>query len=1249
MLSVDLIRKQAQQPQQQPTYKSTLRNDNQLSTATPSIMAEQQENPKDTIAADIINGSSSSASVSNGGGGVGSATINNNNSISSSSTIRSGGGNNNNNISGVNSSSDASAVARPLLDTSNVTQRNGHGQPLQQQQQQHQQVYSKPLLQNLSSIVQYVNSSGGNNTRGANSTNGSSASGNSNTTSTSSTMGNNSEHKKGTPYWCWLLKEYIRLGHAKSMNRVIKVLDNIEPYPFYCRDNIYNVDLMDRTSSTSGDGGDGVHDLFENDRYIYSFESKLVQPSGVRTSFPFIYIPNLLRQRSDLFQCFNKNFSFSNILYGLSTANIDSLLQAKFVPIPKSSPIVPFLLCIVYLKLCVSKGEGLRAIIDALADCKNKSHLMPSYDYPAIPLESLLNAMLLGHVRFIDWDINTGELLKTEVYFNELFEILYLTGREYLPAPPKQAGVNAPTPAQTSKLPTLTTPAEDYHFKAIDIYLHDSRKIVFYNIRYLSSRKGSFKPSIWSPYNLRVLLDCTLYHLDLYAEAKDNSTMQEILVVLEACLRLSLGWVTTVTGIHSEKPINSATTHQQQQQQSEIYWWTNNQDELDITVKLWIGVIERIMTEMTGQQAEKLLLIGLIWLGMTVSLCNDDPVDQAHEEASSSSYPLFIKFINKYPDMLSDINKSTLLIKSIGFAMTGVHTIEQTVELVNVMTSLWDNPLQQPNLPPSMDNACLVFKTIQMVFNSKFKPEHFPNQLAMENAIIDWTKVICDETNNSFYNSNQNSRYLSTFVGSAIIDTLQSSKCKFIPANFKDLMMEQIQEIFNTSINQINRMSKHQRIGIATSYCLSKIEPFKDKEACRDILKIILDTLLDEVLGINGCLNEWLEKPSDISNLVIKKIESHKSAPIFTALPSYVQTIITLILFLKDNDINKQLLLRLSDFSYTLNELWYHFTRDTTHAFPKASIQRTLTPTFTGIVRCLSFLFTDTAKVLTPIDSTMALEVFSQIGFIEDNIPIINLAIRSLADNIATSECAITRVVDKMPIHLTVQKDDPIACSKAVIYLNALERLITKVSRSAITDHIVPNLFAFMEYPNEKLNKLSHSILSQLFTIRDLELTMMLVPQYMDHALKSYPTYTKASSLFAVMVSIIENNSPTNPVVLYSTKLIIDSINDMMPQDKQKLSLSTPASTMVHLLFSLLQFIDVQILEIVLSDIRQILIKAPNFKIRSEICSNLLSEITGNLENSKKNICLSWYLRLIKEIEQSTTMFANNSGYDHLV
>ncbi|EFA76094.1 hypothetical protein PPL_10673 [Heterostelium album PN500] len=971
-------------------------------------------------------------------------------------------------------------------------------------------------------------------------------------------------------YWCWLLKEYIRLGHAKSMNRVIKIIDQLESYPFSYFNNIYHDDQKSNTINSNRNNV--ISDKYMNDRYYYTYNNvDLVDIR--RLSFPFLYIPNLLRQRSDLFQYFNKNFSFSNILYALSTANIESLLQPNYLPISKSVPIVPFLLTMVYLKLCVSKGEGLRAIVDALVDCRAKIHMIPAYEYPAIPLDVLLNSILLGHVRFIDWDPITSDLIKTEVYFNELFETLYLTGRDYLTLPstntnnnnnnnnksttlnstlslspslnnksttttissststtssssPSNSNVisnsNSTTTTSTStgtgsvksstsrSLPLLSIPSEDYNLKTIDIYLNDSRKIVYYNIN------------------------------------KDSSTvsqLQEIMIVLESCLRLSLNWISKVTGIQGESLDKDS-------------WWNKQPEQLNLSMKLWIGLMDRIFSEIIKDpNADKLRLIGLIWLGISISL--DD-----------ESYPLFIHYINKYPDNLSDITKSTLIIKAIGFALIGVQTIEQTIELVGMMSSLWDNPIHQPNTPPTLEHAFLIYKTIHSVFNNKFKQQQTlqqHQQLQLENEIIDWTKVVCDEANNIFYHSN----------------LIQSSKCKFIPSEQRKQMMSQIQEIFYTSVNQSNHLSKHQKIGVATAYSMSKIEPFQDKQACHNILKITLDVLLEEILGINCCLNEWLEKPSDISNLVIKKIESHRTAPIFTVLPSFVTSITTLIL------------------------------KQTYHSQEVSSIQRTLTPTLTGIVRCFSFLFTDIAKSLTPIDSVMGIEIFSQIGFItDDDIPIANLAIMSLVNNVSKSECAITRVVDKLPIYLTVPKDDSIACSKVVIYLHALENLITKVPHSLIINHIVPNLFEYMEYPNEKINKLSHMIMAKIFTIPDLQLTIKMVPKYLSIALRTFPTFTKITSIFTVLVSIIENNSPTNPVVLYSIKMLTDQVLNMMPQDKQKTSLNGSLSNLVHLLFSTLQFIDAQILKLVLVDIKDVIDKAPNFKIKTELCTLLLSEIT---------------------------------------
>ncbi|EGC31578.1 hypothetical protein DICPUDRAFT_99174 [Dictyostelium purpureum] len=1187
--------------------------------------------------------------------------------------------------------------------------------------------------------------------------------------------------KRDELYWCWTLKEYIRLGHIKSLFRILKIIEFQSPY-FYINDFLLESPKTQPSSNNNSNN---------STKFVYQFNSKPVLDKR-RLSFPYLYIPNLLRQRSDLLQCFNKSLSISNILYTLSSGNIDSLVLPNYLPIPKSLPIVPYLLIIVYFKLCLSKGENARSIIDSLLECRQKIHMLPSYEYSDLPpVEILLDNIMHVTLRFIDWNYeNPMKLIPTEVYFNEVFEVVYLNGRDFLTSssgsqqiqpqqqqPPQltaeqqriqiiqqlqksQAKISQQqlqqlqqltpqqqiqqlqslqqqqqkiqqqqqqqqqqTPPNTPMAPMvkqerlqknllnngsilsmLTIPSDEQKFKMIDIYLADSRKIVFLNIGSLASiqKRGNIKLSTWSEENINTLINCCRFYLDIISnnikgsvgvqinggrpQANiEASTQDDTMTILDCCMRLAFSWATICSGIlpnTSEKYTDL-----------ESCWWNIEPERLQSVLRDWIGVIKRILIEIKTPNSDKLHLVCLVWLASTISLFDEDdeqykiqqqsqqqpPFQHPNQLQLDTSYSLYIKTIKMYPDLLNEFTKSSLIITSLGFALIGVQTLEQTSELIQILVTLWEKHSQIP----SIENACLVFKTIQNVINTKFKQENFSNIEELTMALIAWIRCLSDEIYSLFYSSNTNSRFLCMFIGSSLIHSIKRNKrSSLIPEYEKKEVIGKIQELFYTLVNQHTFLLKPFKIGLATAYSLSSIDPFTDKQANQSILMIVLEVLLDEILLINSSLVNWLEKPNEINAVIIKKIESHKTTPLFLGIPPFIQTISSLVNNLRDNDNNKLVLLKLCDFTYALNEKWTNYVNEISPPIPKSMLRKALDPTFQAIFQSLSLLFFEISPALTPMDSVTGIDLFCKLTFLstDEEIQTINKAVRALAKNVLTSECAIIRVIDKMPLYYQVLKDDRVAILQVVLYLHALDILIPGVPHNLIVEHIVPNIFEYMEYPNSRLNSLSHSVLAKIFMIPNFHLSIKMVPMYLRTALKTFPKFTKVSSLYEVLVAIIESNPPTNPIVLYSIKTIVQNtiehmnhtdgllesnnrinnnndnnnnnnnnnttknsnignINhsfkkqkDINPTNNQ--SLNNSAKSLIKLLYSLFLYLDIQIIDLVLAEIKKVIIKAPNQKIRFELCQELLTEFTGNLENNtKKNMCVSWYLDLIKEVE----------------
>ncbi|KAF2071710.1 hypothetical protein CYY_006971 [Polysphondylium violaceum] len=1156
----------------------------------------------------------------------------------------------------------------------------------------------------------------------------------SNSSNNNNNNNNNVRKQKDELYWCWLLKEYIRLGHAKSVVRIIRIIDHLSPYLYFYKDLIYETQKSAITTTTTNEpsvpstsistinkteseiiaaiqdeNNISRNNINRRKDFLFHYQSRpIFDPK--RTNFPYLYIPNLIRQRSDLFQYFNRSFSFNNILFALSNGTIDTLILQNFLPIPKSIPMIPFLLTLVYIKLCVSKGDALQSIMNSLMECKQKAHLLQSYDFPSIPIDQLLDSIMQGTLRFVDWNHDTYHLVSTEVFFNELFESFFLIGRESLLNREVNSSNNNSNNSSNTQLlnqsqqqlqqrnnqqqqqdkqqqktsnilPSIPL-KDEYRFKIIDIYLEKSSKMVYYHTRALAQKRGNIHSLTWTLENVNILHKCIKYYLDVYlSQQQSNSYNQETLSILDCCMRLAFSWVAACSGLHP-------TPNNQKYIELESCWWNSHPQNLQNELQHWMITIKRILHQVVGQESDKLHVICLVWLSYTISLYDDDQHfdtlqqqqqnDQPKQplQLEETPYQLYTKTITQHPKLLLEFSKSSLVITSLSFALIGVQTLDQSAELIQILLSLWTNNQQQP----SLENACLIFKLLQNVLSTKFKKSEFSDHTELVMAIIAWMRCISDEVYSSFYSSNPNCRFICIFIASSLVNAVQKNKniYSLIPLEEKNILISKVQEIFYTLINQHTFLSKSFKTGLATAYCLSSIEPSFDKQASQSILMISLDVLFDELLGIDNCLISWLDKPQEINYASIKKIFEHNKSPLFLALAPFIQTITRLTLHLQDNDNNKLVLLKIFDFTYSLNEKWVQFTKDSsstsTTKYPKSYIKSTLDPTMRAISQTLSFIFTDISSILTAMDSVLGVEIFSQMSYTSnDDIPYINSAIKSLVKKVATSECAVIRLVDKMPVYFELPKDDPSGpcVSKVILYLSALDSLVVHVPHSLIIEHIVPNLFGYMEYPNSKLNMMTHTVMGKVLSIPNFSLNIKMIPMYLKLSLKSFPKYTKLSSFYNVLINIIESNSPTNPIVLYSIKTISQTIIEQMKnnntnninnnnnnnnQDKTKinnnnqnnnnnLNLNSTTKGLVKLLLSLFTYIDIQIIELVLNEISKVIYSAPHQKIRLDLCSDLLTVITGNIENnSKKNICVSWYLKLIKDIQKTGTNNNNNNN-----
>ncbi|TKY49906.1 hypothetical protein E2542_SST27355 [Spatholobus suberectus] len=247
------------------------------------------------------------------------------------------------------------------------------------------------------------------------------------------------------------------------------------------------------------------------------------------------------------------------------------------------------------------------------------------------------------------------------------------------------------------------------------------------------------------------------------------------------------------------------------------------------------------------------------------------------------------------------------------------------------------------------------------------------------------------------------------------------------------------------------------------------------------------------------------------------------------------------------------------------------------------------------------------------------------------------------------NEHACTSFVNSMPSYadLTNGPDqktnylwskDEVQTARILFYLRVIPTFIECLPSLVFRNMVAPTMFLYMEHPNGKVARASHSVFMAFMTMgKDSEkndkdsLKEQLVFHYMQRSLLGYPGITPFEGMASGVVGMVQHLPAGSPAIFYCIHSLVEKANQLCSKVfayetdawKKWQGEPEPSKKLMDLLLRLLFLVDIQVLPNLMKLLAQLITKLPR-DAQNIVLNELYSQVADSDDVVRKPTLVSW-------------------------
>ncbi|XP_058732392.1 uncharacterized protein LOC131603937 [Vicia villosa] len=273
--------------------------------------------------------------------------------------------------------------------------------------------------------------------------------------------------------------------------------------------------------------------------------------------------------------------------------------------------------------------------------------------------------------------------------------------------------------------------------------------------------------------------------------------------------------------------------------------------------------------------------------------------------------------------------------------------------------------------------------------------------------------------------------------------------------------------------------------------------------------------------------------------------------------------------------------------------------------------------------------------------------------------------IRKVIASVNKNEHACTFFVDSIPSYgdLTNGPDqktkylwskDEVQTARVLFYLRVIPTLIECLPAPVFGDMVAPTMFLYMEHPNGKVARASHSVFTAFMSMGKesekndgVSLKENLVFHYIQVSLSGYPGITPFEGMASGVVGMVQHLPAGSPATFYCIHTLVEKASQLCSEVftheadawKQWQGEPEPSKKLLDLLLRLVFLVDIQVLPNLMQLLAQLITKLPQ-DAQNIALNELYSQVADSDDVVRKPMLVSW----LQSLSYLCTMASNQSS-----
>lgn len=219
-----------------------------------------------------------------------------------------------------------------------------------------------------------------------------------------------------------------------------------------------------------------------------------------------------------------------------------------------------------------------------------------------------------------------------------------------------------------------------------------------------------------------------------------------------------------------------------------------------------------------------------------------------------------------------------------------------------------------------------------------------------------------------------------------------------------------------------------------------------------------------------------------------------------------------------------------------------------------------------------------------------------------------------------------------------VWSEDEVQTARVLFCMRIIPTCISLVPASMFGKLVAPTMFLYMQHPNEKVARASHSVFTAFMSSgKDTDqddrsaLKEKLVFYYIQRALEAYPGVTPFEGLASGVAALVRHLPAGSPATFYCVHSLVEKATELckeaMSEDanmwKTWEGSLEPCKKVLDLLLRLMALVDIQVFPYLLKQLAEFVVQLPK-EGQNVLLDDMYSHVADSDDVTRKPVLVSW-------------------------